>query len=218
MDNQKINVAYTPEFEDLLKFEGEKAESMSILHSLASNKYNFLSVAINIPVIVLSAIVGFLGPIEMFKGQAIVFGAITICISILKTFDSYFNWTKRAESHRISGLSYLKISKFIEVQLSLERECRINANDNLEIITKDIQNLRESEKTIPADIINEFNKKYGKYTTAKPSIVNGLTIIQINKKQSLTPRHSFYNARETNVITESNSDIELGNVGESVQK
>ena len=177
---------YTNEFETLLKQESEKAEAMSILHIRSHEHFNRLSVGINIPVIILSSIVGFLSPLSLFDKQAILLGAISIIIAIGKTVDSYMDYTKRTEFHRVVSLNYAKISKFIQVQLALEKECRINAKDLLEYITQDLQNLKDQEPMIPSKVVLEFNTKYGHETTAKPSITNGLTSVKINKS-TLTP-------------------------------
>jgi len=176
-------IDYTDELEDILKKESEISESMSILHKKCFSKFNKFSVFINIPVIVLSAFVGFLSPLTLFDHQAIFLGSLSIFIGILKTLDSYFDYTKRSETHRIIGLNYLKISKFIQIQLSLERKYRISANDLLDLIINDLANLRDQEPAITKDVIKDYNEQYKDETTTKPPICNGLTNIIINKKQ-----------------------------------
>lgn len=182
MDESKPKLEYTDEFELLLKQESERSEAYSILHSKCHSRYSNLSVAINIPVIVLSSIVGFLSTINLFDGKEIFLGALSICIAIAKALESYFDWTKRSEAHRIVSLNYGKISKYIQIQLSLEKEVRIAPEDLLDIITNDIQNLKDQEPLIPKKIIREFNLQYKNDTTTKPSICNGLTKVEINKK------------------------------------
>lgn len=178
------NITYTTDVEVILKKEGEISESMSILHSKAHKKYNKLSVIINIPVIIASVTIGFLSPINLFPNQAIFLGSMSILVSILKTLDSFFDWTKRCETHRIISLNYYKISKFIQIQLALEKKVRMSANDLINIITNDIKNLREQEPIIPHDIIEEYKKQYKDEDTAKPPFCNGLTHIVINKNES----------------------------------
>jgi hypothetical protein len=187
MNESKPKLEYTDEFELLLKNESERAEAYSILHSKCHSRYNNFSVGINIPVIVLSSIVGFLSTINLFSGKEIFLGAVSISIAIMKALESYFDFTKRSESHRMVSLSYGKISKFIQIQLSLESEVRITPEDLLDIITNQIQNLKDQEPLIPKKIINEFNLQYKNDTTTKPSICNGLTKVEINKKL-LTPK------------------------------
>lgn len=174
-------ISYTDDFEYLLKQEAEKAESMSILHSKANAKFSKFSIGINLPVIILSGSIGFLNPLDLFTDQALFLGSLSIFVSILKTLDSYFDWSKRCETHRMVSLAYIKISKFIQLQLSLKRECRIEANDLLKLILNDLQNIRDAEPLIPNDIIKEFNIQYQKEETTKPAICNGLTDIHINK-------------------------------------
>jgi hypothetical protein len=174
-------IFYTDDFELILKEEAEKAESMSILHSKANAKFQQFSVGLNIPVIVLSGSVGFLNAINLFPDQNIFLGAISIFIGLIKTIDSYFDYTKRCETHRMVSLAYYKISKFIQLQLSLKRECRIEASDLYKLIVNDIQNIKDSEPLIPLDIIKDFNKQYKDENTKKPNMCNGLTDIHINK-------------------------------------
>jgi hypothetical protein len=183
----ETHVSYTAEFEDLLKAESERAEAMSILHIRSHERFNKFSIGINIPVIVLSSLVGFLSPLSLFDGQTILLGGMSILIAIAKTVDSYMDFTKRTETHRVMSLSYSKISKYIQIQLSLEKECRVVARDLLDYISNDLSNLKDSEPIIPQIIIRDFNEKYGHEPTSKPAITNGLTIVRINK-ESATPR------------------------------
>ena len=177
-----INITYTDSFENLLKEEAEKAESMSILHHKAYQKYNKLSMVTNIPVIILSAVVGFMSPITIFPNQNIFLGSLSVTIGIIKTLDSYMDFTKRTQIHYLTSLNYKKIAKFIQIQLSLEKECRIIPNDLLNVITNDLENIANSEPCIPNDIITEFNVSYGLDPATKPPICNGkLTNIRINK-------------------------------------
>jgi hypothetical protein len=179
---EQQSVVYTDEFEDLLKDESERAEAMSILHSMCHARLNTFSVGINIPVIVLSSLIGFLSPLTLFDNQTILLGALSITVAIAKTIDSYMDFTKRTETHRVIGLNYAKISKFIQIQLSLEKDCRIIAKDLLEYVQNDLQNLKDKEPIISDKIINKFNLKYKDELTAKPSITTGLTVVKINKR------------------------------------
>ena len=191
---EEIEIAYTDDFENLLKNESEISESMSILHLKSYEYFSKFATYLNIPIIILSAIVGFLSPLDLFTKQAILLGSISILVSILKTIDNYFDLTKRSETHRLTSLSYGRISKFIQIQLSLEKEARIKAKDLLVMIQNDLQNLKDSEPLIPKRIIIEYNEKYKSEPTAKPPITNGLTTVKINKsslKAYLTPPPSL---------------------------
>lgn len=180
--NNNIHVVYSDDFETLLKEEAEKAESMAILHTQSFIKFNKYSVFINIPVIVLSSLTGFFSVLNLFDDQAILLGLISILVGIFKTLDTYFEWTKRSETHRMVSLAYTKISKDIQLNLSLERNCRENPNILFGIINNDLQSIRDSEPIIGNDIIEWFKIKYKDEISAKPAITNGLTNIKINNK------------------------------------
>ena len=201
------NIIYSDEFELLLKEEAEKSESMSILHSKAFQKYNWYSIIINVPVIVLSATIGFLSPLAIFNKQEILLGALSIFVGILKTFDSYFDFTKKSECHRMTSLNYVRISKWIQLQLSLERNCRVNPKDLYDTITNDLQAIRESEPVITKDIIKTYNIQYKDENTAKPPICNGLTNVKINKKIIEIPKIEVIEDKKINIITEPKIDI-----------
>jgi hypothetical protein len=179
---------YTDELESLFKSECEKSECLAILHSQSYIKYGRYSVAINIPVIILSSFVGFISNIHLFVDQNIFLGAMSLLVSLMKTLDSYFDFTKRCENHRLTSLSYGRIAKLIQIQLSLERENCIAPNDLLSVITHDLQNLKDSEPVIDADIVETFKEKYKDYAhVSRPSVCNGLTTITIVKPSSTKP-------------------------------
>jgi hypothetical protein len=180
--NNKLKIVYNDSFETLLMEECQKSECMAILHKMAYIKYNFISILLNLPVIILSLIVGFISPINLnMNNKEIMLGSISLFISILKTIDSYYDITKRVQAHQIISLSYSKISNLIRIQLSMERNVRIDPNDLLSVICNDIENLRSSEPIIPNNIINDFKIKYKDEGGAKPNIVNGLLHFDINK-------------------------------------
>lgn len=183
MNNNMENLTYTHEFEELLKAESEKAEAMSVMHQMSHQYFSRLSMFVNVPVIVLSSFGGFLNALDAFKNANIYLGVLSVLVAIIKTLDSYFDWTKKSEGHRIVGLAYAKVAKLIQIQLALERECRIRARDLYDVITNDIQNLRDQEHCIVDGIIAKFQSKYGDEPTAKPTIANGLTRIVINSPQ-----------------------------------
>ena len=191
---------YTEEEELLYKKSGEQCECMGILHQLSQKKYNMFSIATNIPVIVLSSAIGFISSLQLFNNQNVMLGVLSILVSLVKSLDNYFDFTRRAENHRLTSLNYSKIAKLIEIQLTLKREDRIDAEDLLNIISNDVASLRESEPTIDKDIINTFNKKYYKDLTSKPSIANGLTDIKIYRSKTCTA--------ETQVDIEVESEVE----------
>lgn len=185
-------VQYDNNLEQLLKEEGEKSESLSILHRLAHEKFNLWSNAINIPVIVGSSAIGFATGIKIdYEDINIVLGIFSVVIGCIKALDSYFQLAQRSERHRIVSLQYAQICRKIAVELALEKGVRMEAKDALNIIRTDIKNLEEISPIVPDDIIQLYNTKYPKHegeNIKRPNITNGLTEIKINTTEKMHSR------------------------------
>ena len=94
-DNFGINITYSHDFEELLKQEAERSEAMSILHEKSYKKYNRLSMLTNIPVIVISGIIGFLAPINLFDKQDIFLGSLSVLCGMIKRW--IITWISQKE-------------------------------------------------------------------------------------------------------------------------
>jgi len=174
------NIEYNDSIEHILKENGEECESLSILHRLSYEKYNYKSNLLNIPVIVLSSAIGFITGIEVaYDKMNIILGIGSVFVGIIKSIDSYFQLSARASTHRLGALQFSQLNKKIAIELALPREQRISAKDLLNIIKTDIKNLNDIMPLIDEDIILKYNAKYKEQNVKKPNIVNGLSEIRI---------------------------------------
>jgi hypothetical protein len=186
----KTEIQYDENLETLLKEEAEKSESLSILHRMSHERFSFWSNIINIPIILGSAGVGFATGIDLGNNSQnnIILGLSSVIIGCIKSLDSYFQLSRRTETHRIVSLQYAQINKRIAIELALNREDRITAKDMLNIIKTDIKNLEEIAPLIPEEIIDKYNKKYqNEQNVKKPNITNGLTPIRVNTPDDDVP-------------------------------
>jgi hypothetical protein len=84
------------------------------------------------------------------------------------------------EGHRLSGLAWSKLSRNIEIELSLHDKKRKPCRDFLKICRAEYDNLLENSPNIDLDIIGLFTKKFNdKYPNVrKPIVCNGLKEIK----------------------------------------
>ena len=183
MDKENINIHYTDDFENLLKEEAEKAECMSLLHSKAYEKFNSISIRLNIPVIVISSAIGFLSQVQnIVPNQNVYLGAISIFVAILKTIDNFFDYSGTRE--------------YISLEILV---CNIIINNNNIYITDiynddDIKTNKENLKSLKIDIHNYNNtilniyNEYHKYIDNNNNISNVL----INKYYGIPDKYNGY--------------------------
>ena len=182
-------ITYSPQLETLLKNQAEQAESYSILHNLSYEKYQFRSNIINIPVIVLSSVIGLLTGMNIQNDDMfIILSTGSIFVSVIKSIDSYFQLQKRSEGHRICSLQFQQIFNKIQIELSLVREQRQNPKDMLALIKTDLKNLFDIAPLLDADVIDKYNSLYKAETgVSKPPITNGLTHRKISEEDAKNP-------------------------------
>ena len=156
---------------------------------------------IDLPVIILSGVVGFLsvGSQQMFTGSegiaSICLGLLSLFISILNTIGSYYKWGQKAEQHRVSCIEYAKLYRELSVQLAIPRSQRMRPNDLLKFCKDAYDRLAEISTLLPNETIKEFQLKYKQISDiAQPEETNGLHKIEVyneeRKVESATPKKS----------------------------
>ena len=179
-------MSWTITLEDYFAQTGEKANGLAIMHKKAESIFSRRKVYIDLPVIVGSGAVAFLnaGSSSLFVGNAQLaatsLGVASLAIGILNTIGTYFGWAKRAEGHRMSGIHYAKLYRFINVELRLPREQRMQPGDFLKYVKDQYDRLAELSPMIPSSITHSFTKQMEKYRDiSKPEETNGLNKIEI---------------------------------------
>lgn len=187
MDDIRHPVSYNDNLERLIKEEGERCMGSSILHNKCAERYATRNTLLAMPIIVGSTLAGTASAsspsifTENMKAASLAIAGVSIFVGILSTIQSYFAYAKRAEAHRISGIQYSKIHRFISIELALPRHERIQAQDLLKIVREQMERLIEISPPVPDVIVAHFKKHYGdKYPgVAIPDIANGLRAITI---------------------------------------
>jgi hypothetical protein len=179
------NVSWTIILEEYFAQTGEKANGLAIMHKKSESIFTRRKTYIDLPVIIGSGAVAFLnaGSSSLFTDHqlaATALGVGSLVIGVLNTMGSYFGWAKRAEGHRMSGIHYAKLYRFINVELRLPREQRMQPGDFLKYTKDQYDRLAELSPPIPSSIAGEFARKMEKYMDiSKPEETNGLNKIEI---------------------------------------
>jgi len=178
---------WSEEIEDLLSEWGEIAMCYGYLHNYSTRKYKKKYHHLQIPIIVLSTLTGTANfaadsyvPEDYKQGFSAGVGTLNIVAGIMGTLMSFLRYSEIYEGHRIAALAWSKLSRAIEIELSLHDKKRKPCRDFLKVCRAEYDNLLESSPTIDLDIIQMFNKKFNdKYPNVrKPIICNGLKEIK----------------------------------------
>ena len=182
---------WSDEIENLLSEWGEVAICFSYLHNYSTRKYRKKYHHLQIPIIILSTLTGTANfatdsyvPESIKHGFSACVGGLNIFCGILGTLLAFLKYAEIYEGHRISALAWSKLSRTIEIELSLQDKKRKPCRDFLKVMRSEYDNLLESSPQIDLDIITMFNKKFdGKYDEVrKPIICNGLREIKPYKR------------------------------------
>ena len=158
------DLVYNSHLEHLISSEAEKALVLSWLHDQSEKLYSKFNTRIMIPAIILSTLAGSasIGQNALFGNgieAPVIIGLVSLSVGLLNTIGSFFGWAKLSEGHRISGVNYSKIHRWISIELALPRNQRIPAKYFLKEIRSQVDRLNETSPSIPPSIVGLFNKK-----------------------------------------------------------
>lgn len=186
-EEDRAPLTWSTELEDFIKETGDKANGLAWLHKRSASYFLSLKNYIELPVIVLSSIVGFcsVGSDAIFQNRhdiaQVLLGSLSLLVSVLNTVNSYFSWAKRAEGHRIAEISYDRLHRFIAIELSLPRDERMSPKDLLKHVRDAVDRLKETSPIVAKPIVSQYQRSFlTKYANhSHPSEVNGLTPINV---------------------------------------
>ena len=180
------NVSWNENLEKYFADTGEKANCLAWVHKRAEELYSHRRTFIDLPVIVISSITGFLSAssTSLFSGEekmsSILLGVASLLVSVTNTIGTYFGWAKRAEAHRLSAIQYARLYRFLAIELGLPRDERMTPTDLLKYTKDSYDRLQEVSPLIPPELVSEFRKKFGSdKELSKPEELNGLDKIKI---------------------------------------
>ena len=187
-------VSWTERLEEYFASSAEKAHCLSLLHKQSEALYSGRKTFIELPVIVGSAVIGFLnaGSTTMFqdpKIASVALGVGSLVVSVLQTINTYFSWSKRAEGHRIASIQYSRLYRFLSIEMSLPRGERLPPSDLLKQTKDTYDRLQEISPLLPTLVLGEFRKRFDKETEiSKPEEANGLERVIVYQENPMRLR------------------------------
>jgi hypothetical protein len=179
---EKLN--YSRPLEQLIRTKAEECEVLSKLHLMCHKKYDKLEIYFNVPVITMTAVIGFVSALNIqFKYINIIIGVCSLVVSLIKSMFAYLKISQKNENHRVAYLQYYQISNEIRIELSLARNIRQPANYLLNLIKIKMKNLNEVSELIDNIIIQKYidqnsqNSHY--YKIGHPDILDDIRPIEI---------------------------------------
>jgi hypothetical protein len=212
------NSEYNETIESLIKSKGEQCEILSKLHLMAHKKYKKSELFFNIPIITITALVGFVSALDIkFEHINVIIGVLSLFVSLLKSYLSFLKISQKNENHRVAYLQYFQISNEMRIELSLSPELRKHPSYFLNLIKVKMKNLNEVSEILPTNILNQFKKlldndiEYNKNDSCKmtmPDVIMSIHPIDIYSDKNITKGNDFikkYNSSPmiTRVITNS---------------
>ena len=183
------DVPWSTAHEVLLKRWGEHAAVYRLLHSRSHEKYKKYSTFTQIPIIVLSTVVGTLSigsqslfPPDKLTEANVAVGILSLISSVLGTLSSYLRLAERSEGHRQSEIQYSKLSRHIAAELAMSRENRLPCRSFLKTCRRDFDQLLESAPLIDSGILMQYKRSVGKKALTEvhqPELVVGPRPIEV---------------------------------------
>ena len=210
------DVSWNTNLEEYFVEQGEQAHGLSILHKQAEAMYSHRKTFIDLPVIAVSSVTGFLsvGSTSMFAGQevisSVILGVCSLLVSVLQTVGTYFGWAKRAEGHRISSIQYARLHRHLKIEMGLPRDQRQAPSDLLRYVRDTVDRLQETSPLLPMEVVLDYKKKFEKITDiSHPPEANGLEKIVVYKENPMRlPRPDSLERHETLGVASPRSDIQ----------
>ena len=174
---------WTKEQEELLASWSERASGYRWLHSRSEKLYRCRNYTFTIPVIILSTLTGTANfamdsfvPEEHKQTAMACIGGVNIFAGVLSTLQNFLRYAELMESHRVSEVSWSKLSRDIAVELTLEPKMRKPAFDFLNVCRAEYDRLIEQSPPIDDDIIKRYKGEFNKLEPDfnHPHVCNGL--------------------------------------------
>lgn len=215
---KKEDLRYNSHLEELVSSEAEKSLCLRWLHDQSEKRYSQFNTFIQFPIIVISALAGTLsiGSESLFGGSEtapVAIGMMSLVVTILNVVSNFFGWAKRSEGHRISGINYGKLHRWISIELALPRDQRVPAKHFLKEIREQIDRLNETSPPVPQTVIDKFKREMKEIAkdVSVPEICNGIHNVAVYRGKNAEDEESQKKSEEEEQDQEEETVVHIEN-------
>ena len=193
-DNPPVKIVWHKQTEKILKDWAELSSCYRYMHDKSFSRFKTKNLWFTLPVIILTTLTGTANfsqssfkETSFFEYVPIIIGGVNLISGMISTIHQTLKYSTLEEGHRISAMSFGKLSRNIRVELNLPaKERSTSGQEFLFSIRTELDRLLEQSPQIPVDIIKMFDNKFAKTTLYKPEIINinGVEIYEDNDKVS----------------------------------
>jgi hypothetical protein len=180
MSDKKKRKIWHSQTEKILKDWAELSSCYRYMHTNAFNVYKNKNLWFTIPLIIVSTITGTANFSQSsVKGTSIetlfpiIIGSLNLIAGMVSTIHQTLKYSSLEEGHRISAMSFGKLSRNIKIELNLpvqERSC--SGSEFLCTVRAELDRLLEQSPIITMNIIQNFESKFKELNIYKPEIID----------------------------------------------
>lgn len=191
---RRFNNGWTREIEILVEDWADRAQCFRWMHDKTSRSYYMKNQYMMIPVIILSTLTGTanFGLDSLFSdpGQKKIasfgIGGVGILTGIITTLANFLRYAQGSEAHSGSAIAWGKFSRFLNIEMALHPNDRMEAFAFLKMFRIELDRLVEQSPQIPESVIASFKQVFRSNTEIKRPDIAG----------SIEHTHAFDNKNE----------------------
>jgi hypothetical protein len=167
VDPTKGKFVWNDEIESILESWSDIASCYASLNRMAFEKFKKINTRYALPTIILSSLSGtFSIAIQGYVPQdkqniaQLGIGLLSLAVGVLSTIQNYFRYSQNSEIHNSSFLGWSKLKRTIEIELSIQRELRKDADIFIRSTKNEYDALLEQNLPFPKDILKKFKATF----------------------------------------------------------
>ena len=136
-------------------------------HHRMADRLNQRSIALGLPVVILSTLVGTTAFASLQKAEQIdawvkvAVGSVGVAAAILASAQTFLGYAKRSERHRIASIRYESLRRDMAQQLALPQIARPDAQQELNSVRTRMEKYAKESPAVPERLWRKLCRRFG---------------------------------------------------------